>query len=325
MHFWNSTPPANEVSLANLNSTLVAFDALVDQSAAASGDVYTSVTAAIAAGHKSIFVRAGGYSTGFTVSAPGTFIFGERRPEIQGSGSSPANGTYFNGPITIGAAAHGTTIANLGVSCQSGDEKGVVVGAADDVVLSGITVAGDSGTNGYHFHFTDWNRLTAIDCISMGSGSAGYAFANATTQHNTGARFIGCRAWYADGPGFSLGTSSDTSTYIKRVTFTGCEANNAGQAWGNGWEIGPKMSGTWDGCLAVQTGSGGHGFYLYNPATTAIVRSFAGCMGISNAGYGFARPASYTGTYAFGGCIAFGNGSGNWANFGAISSLPVNA
>lgn len=113
MKRWNN----ESVGDANLNATF-APDAVVDSSVTASGAIYATLQAALAAGHKNILVRPGsGYSGTVTITTAGARIVGSERPVY--SGSTFTGGAVFTGS-SIEIAADCVTLENIAVNISSG-------------------------------------------------------------------------------------------------------------------------------------------------------------------------------------------------------------
>jgi hypothetical protein len=159
---WDGT---TGVTAANLNAPVV-FDARVSASAVAgspSGGTYATVTEALTAGRRSIFVEAGDYAAGFTVTQNNVRIEGAVPPGYDGS--FPA--VTFGGQITIGA--NFVTVTNCHVV----------------------------GSTGYGFRADlGWHGIRLIDCTAYQSALAGFylAYQGTATTAAFNCQAIGCVA-----------------------------------------------------------------------------------------------------------------------------------
>lgn len=316
---WRWGVDGSDVSLANLNSTLTPFDCVVDGSATASGRRYQTITSALSAGMRSIFVRAGTYTENVTISNNCVRIFGEKRPRIA-SATSLTDGTIITGAISIGTVVQ-CHISNLGIIGTTGSV--LAHGAGSYNTLEGIVIVGGTGP---HFVFSDFDRVICRDCESYGSLQQGFIFPHATTKSNDRSVFDNCRVYSAAGESWWLGDNTDPSANFKRATFLNCGAYNGNTGWGVAWAIGRRMQGHWIGCTAQA--NNGHGFWLANPGATTYRRSFLGCHALAQTGtaVGFVREtSSFTAADTLVGCVSQGNAGGNWTNWAGQPVANINA
>jgi hypothetical protein len=223
------------VDLANLNSPNT-FDARVSPSVASTtGSTFATVDDAIAAGKHSIYVEAGAYAAGFTVSSPDTYIFCGTPAAGAGGYTSAVFGSSIN--ITshyvtivnahrVGGAATGFLV-NRGlagvrlVHCQAATVAGVgfllnkTAGTASqsyDCHLTGCLAIGNTaGGDGFYWDDSDCDydwRVT--DCSAINNARDGFCVgptsAVAVVATNKVVNVSGCVSWGNTGYGLRCGS-----------------------------------------------------------------------------------------------------------------------
>jgi len=139
-----------EVSVANLNS-IGPFDAIVDADAGGnSGHIYTTLSAALSAGHRSIYVKRGVYEEAVTISNDATTIFCEGRMFYS---SGMTQGVVMKSTVTI--AGKGITIYNMAVDTASSG--------------SGFAITGD--------------RITLLNCTACACEAHGISITSSALAH----------------------------------------------------------------------------------------------------------------------------------------------
>ena len=312
MYLWGVD--GSETSIANFNSTLTPFDAIVDNNlGATSGDAYASITAALAAGKKTIAVRPGLYTDSPSISDSYVRIYG------LGTGISSfatSSCVRIQGTVTVTNAAYGVQISNMIIEPQS-SSYALSHSGQRDCVYDNIHCY-EGGNN--HFQFTLYDRLLVRNCTSRNAGDHAFRFADAVAQICTKTVLVGCMAYYSYGDGFSGGGA--TTGDAKGVTMLGCVAHNCGTGYGYGFRIGGRHRGSLVGCEALSNVS--HGFYYDDPASAYVEFTTTGCRARNNGGYGFARPGTFSGAgHAIAGCSSILNSSGGYANWGGTPTTCV--
>lgn len=136
MKIW--APGTNQVNDENLNQAF-APAAIVDSSVStATGAIYPDVSAAVAAGHKSIQVNPGTYS-GFTLSTDGIRVFCPSKVML--SGNTIIGGAIFSSAITMNSkyceienlGVQGVTSTGIKVSKDQNDLKGCWAAQCDGI------------------------------------------------------------------------------------------------------------------------------------------------------------------------------------------------
>ena len=307
MHLWGVD--GSEVSVANLNSTLTPFDAIVDGNlGATSGDAYATISAALAAGKRSIVIRPGDYTENVTIDNTCTQLIG------LGTGISRTVTNLvvtIEGTLTVTSNAYGCRVSNMIIEPQ-GSGYGIGHSGPRDCVYDNIHCYGGSNN---HFYLANYDRLLMRNCTSYNAGDHAFRFVDAVSASCDATNIIGCQARNSYGMGFSVG--GETGTYVKDVNFIGCLARGCGEVYGYGFGIGGWNRGSLIGCRAYACDS--HGFYFYDPDNSGVNLTVTGCASTHNGGYGFARPGTFSGAgHVFSACTAIGNFSGGWGNFGGV-------
>jgi len=134
-----STP----VTHTNLNNAF-AFDAQVVSGAAEVGDIYATLTAALAAGKKSIIVHPGTYTDDITVSGSNVTIIGAGQADW--GGAAYTGGVHFSfdagEQFNVGAGAKNVVVKNISV--ETTDQDGFNI-QGDDVTLINCQACGCLG------------------------------------------------------------------------------------------------------------------------------------------------------------------------------------
>lgn len=209
-----------ELSIANLNSPVV-FDARVSALAGAtSGSTYATVAAALAAGRKSIFVDAGDYAAGFTVSGSNVLIYCGVPAGYDGG----FQGATFGGPIRVSAnyvkiiGAHSVGVTGYGFQVDCGyygirlidctayqsslhgfylSAPGAATAGSFDNECRGCVANDCGGTlyDGFHIWDIDYDLEWLIDgCRSFSNGRDGFMVcANGTVATVAGNRVVTLR------------------------------------------------------------------------------------------------------------------------------------
>ncbi len=129
---------------AALLNTMMDYDAIVDGSLAAnSGTKYTTLQAAVAAGHRYIYVKAGSYNSATTINNSNVTVVGESMAAYTPSTEAFTStyGPVFTRVITI--TGSNVVLENLSVKTSSGN--GIIV-YGDDVTLANCQVCGTPST-----------------------------------------------------------------------------------------------------------------------------------------------------------------------------------
>lgn len=295
------------VDLANLNSP-VTFDARVSASASvAIGTTYPTVTAALAAGKRSIYVEGGTYAAGFSVDVPDVLIFCAHPP----AGAGGYGSATFATTITI--TTHYVTIVNAhrlgGVSTAGFRVNHGLAG----VRLIDCASYGVPGV-GFYLNYTAGTGAASYDCHLVRcfshectGGGDGFYWGDSDFNYD----------WFADGCiavansryGFAIGPSSTVPVNAtdKLVTLSNCNG------WVNvssGVTVGPNVSASIIG--GRYRGNSGNGIYISTPGHAIARSSVIGARVRSNTLFGIALQAASFGHVIMGN-QSYSNGAGHYS------------
>lgn len=317
MKIWQAS---DGVGVANLN-TAPPFDAVVDAAVGtASGIIYPTIGAALAAGAKSILVRYGAYSENVTVNSNHVRLIGERPP-------STANVPRILGTLTITGCNY-VEVGNLLLYQPAG---GVSIAAGSHLHVHDVWVY--QGTTGQGFSLAPANgnaRWLLERCFAWGDGASQNGFlmtkAAASAEERDDITLLNCRSFYQGGNGFFI-EGDDTELYsgLRTYTLINCVAKYNARAWdAHGFVIGRRPHVTMIGCRSSYQGvagttDGACGVYVNvsDSGATRSARILGGWFyGNRNFGLGLSAASSRVGLY---GCHSHGNITADWNN---VSSCP---
>lgn len=306
MKIW--APGANAVNDANLNATFPC-DAVVDAAVgSASGAIYPTLTAALAAGHHSIFVRTGTYNESPSITANYTTIIGEQRVS---SGVGVGSGPVFQQTVNLNADfCH---LENIGVAPSLGNGFAVVSGRGNYSRIYNCSVYAPPGQG---FAWSIAFDLVFRDCRVYSDQVTGNGFfmtSDATTSVVSAVTLEHCVALNLGGWGFIIEADRVTGTAVRQISLIDCSATSCGRAWSSGgFNIGGRDNVNLLGCIARGCGNSGSaitasGFRFVTPTSSPSIFSRAvGCEAADCYGVGFNFDA-LTARVGLVGCRARGN------------------
>ena len=248
--------PTFECSAASFNA-LHAWDAVVDASAgAASGSIYPTITAALAAGAKSILVRSGTYNESVIINSNYVRLVGERPP------TTATACARINGSVIL---AGGVSYCEVGNLCVSGSSLGVVVGSCSHIYIHDVLAQLQTAGNGFLLALGNGNTKILLErCLAWGDGlttNGGFVVtaAGAAATEWLDITFRDCWAYYQGGPGFSI-EAEDTGLYtgLRTYVLENCTARHCARATaGHGFQIGRRPFVVLSHCRGFSNGVAG--------------------------------------------------------------------
>lgn len=308
---WDGTTPVNA---ANLNAPIV-FDARVSASAVAgspSGATYATVTEALTAGKKAIYVEPGDYAAGFTIASGNNnvLIFCGVPAGYDGG----FQGATFGGQLTVSSSfvhlvnCHVVGSANYGIRVDLGSYGIRLINCnVYQSALHGFYLAYQgSATNGSF-------DCEAHGCVANDCGGTTYdGFYFGDYDYSLEWLLAGCRSFSSGRDGFSVcanGVAAVNATY-RIVTLRDCLAYSNAV---HGLRCGGRAS------VNVQAGhyreNAGAGIYLSTQETTLARSQIIGARVRSNVGGGVHLQVAST-SQILQGVQAYGNGT-NFINCGS--------
>lgn len=311
------------VGFEELNSSLAAYDAIVDSGiASATGQIYPTVTAALADEARSILVLDGVHSP-FTLSVDGVTIHGLRKPLI--SGGVVTTGPRFTGGITINSKRN--RIARLGMNISSGIALQVNEGRYQIIEECAIAGADQLNAGGINFN------APAYDTIIRGNEitgvSNGILVQPAASEEVDGVSVLFNWIHEVGGVGIGIMDSAGTDNVNDRnVLVLGNRLKYPAQRYGQGILVEAAASAqvianhvSNAGSVAYNTS--GAGIYVQVPPASPYLRSIIEANKVyGSRGYGIASSAA-TSRVVLNGNFAVGNASGNYSNCGSCPGYVI--
>lgn len=300
---------SNGVDNANLNSTFP-VDAIVDAAVGtASGAIYPTLTAALAAGHRSIYVRTGTYNEAVTIANNYTTIVGEQQVSTSVGGGT---GPVFQQTLTVNADF--VRLFSLGVAPASGDGIAITTGKG---YYSRIYDCAVYAPPGQGFAWGISYDLVFRDCRVYSDQVVGNGFYMAPDTTSSVAHAITlehCIARNMGGWGFWIEADRTSGAALRFVSLIDCHATACSRAWtSGGFFIGGRDNVDLIGCHAHGCGNSGSaisssGFRFGFPGTSSpsIFTRAIGCEASECYGIGF-NLDSATPRVSLLGCRARGN------------------
>jgi len=305
MKFWNG----DAVNAANLNSTFM-FDAVVDDGFASnSGAMYTTISAAITAGHRAILIRPGIYNENVTIVNQGTWLCGSQPPHL----ASSANQITITGQVTVPQPY--CRLTNLQVYQSSG--QGFLFYRNASFCMADNCHARETGYHGFYIGYDggagDISNLVLHRCAAYqpGQTSASDGFYIHDIDTNFDITMVGCHAYDATRDGVRLCyNGTPTITLLRVLKMLGCTLKNND---GNGVTVGGEAS-LLTGVNFIFSNSG-DGIQIQTPLSSKARSIITGNEVRNNAGAGI-RLISAASTIVVSGNTSISN-SGDYTNCGS--------
>lgn len=307
MSYYSSASPANDATFNSLHG----FEAQVIQGVATSGTTYGSISTALAAGHRSIYVHEGNYAEAVSITNTRTRIVCARP-------TAPSAGVLVSS-LTINA----DYVHVKGLTVYQGGGNGCTMYGGSSYVLVEDCSFRECQNHGMQLCYNTVQQTINVyirNCTIYDNGQSGVGDGIAFVEPGdmeVRATIEGCFIYSNDDDGINALRSSATSVNHREITLL----NN--QIWANGlygFRTGPNSSVHADGNHVSTNGSGG--CYISNPAAANARSRIIGNRFRSNGAYGVQLAASSDKIVVMGN-QSEGHSSSNYYNCGSSPGYAV--